>query len=181
MNATNNYRTTQFSPDRRYRYTLWRELWSGDELFDAFDGTNEGERGNALGQYIMVIGLNPSTADERNDDPTIRRCKAFAKSWGYGALCMTNLFAFRATQPEDMKKAVDPAGPECGKWLCDIAKGAGMILAAWGKHGSFIGRDRNVLSALKAIGKPVYCLGKNSDGSPKHPLYIAANTIPVLL
>lgn len=163
-------RETILSPCRKYRYTLWRE-WD-----DQFWGLREDQQAK---QYLMVIGLNPSTADETLDDPTIRRCIRFAKDWGYGALCMTNLFAYRATQPDDMKKAVDPAGPDCGKWLCEIAEGAGMILAAWGKHGSFTGRDKNVLSAMKAIGKPLHCLGKNGDGSPKHPLYIAANTRPI--
>ena len=82
-------KTATFSECRKYRYTLWRR-WDG--LF-------------ASG-YAMFIGLNPSTADETNDDPTIRRCIGYARDWGYGGLCMTNLFAFRATLPKNMK-AVD--------------------------------------------------------------------------
>ena len=73
-----------FSHCRKYRYTLWRN-WAG------LMPTGKG--------YAMFVGLNPSTADETNDDPTIRRCIAFAKAWGYDALCMTNIFAFRATNP----------------------------------------------------------------------------------
>lgn len=167
-------RTTIFSSCRKYRYTLWRE-WDptySDWLLAKNDNATK---------YLMVIGLNPSTADETKDDPTIRRCIGFAEHWGFGALCMTNLFAWRDTKPENMKKAVDPIGPECGQWLCKIADGAGMILAAWGKDGKFTGRDRNVLSSIRAIGKPVHCLGTNGDGTPKHPLYIAAATQPIIL
>lgn len=165
-------RTTQFSPCRRYRYTLWRE-WD-----DCFWGLAD-DRPQAK-QFLMVIGLNPSTADEQIDDPTIRRCMGFAKRWGYGALCMTNLFAWRDTKPEHMKAAAEPCGEDNGHWLTEVADDAGMILAAWGRHGSFLGRDRNVISALKGCGVQVYCLGHNGDGSPKHPLYIPADTQPIL-
>ena len=99
-------RQTIFSPCRRYRYTLWR----------AWDMFNPG--------YVMFIGLNPSTADEVQDDPTIRRCIGYAKEWGYGAFCMTNIFAFRATDPRVMKAQADPVGPENDKWLTECAKGA---------------------------------------------------------
>lgn len=88
----------------------------------------------------MFVGLNPSTADELLDDPTIRRCVAFARSWGYGALCMTNLFAFRATDPDVMKSADDPVGPENDQHLQDLANGASVVIAAWGVHGTFGGR-----------------------------------------
>lgn len=177
-------RTTQFSPCRKYRYALWRE-WAkhvGDLKTIPFDGELKppGHSDWSPSPYLMIVGLNPSTADETLDDPTIRRCVGFAKAWGFGALCMANLFAWRDTKPENMKKAADAAGPECGKWLCEIAEGAGMILAAWGKHGSFMGRDRTVLGALTALGKPIHCLGTNSDGSPKHPLYIASKTMPTI-
>ncbi|GHX72979.1 hypothetical protein VCSRO16_3593 [Vibrio cholerae] len=70
--------TAELSKCRKYRYALWR-TWDSDKPF------------------AMFIGLNPSTADEKNDDPTLRRCINFAKSWGYGGVCMANLFAFRAT------------------------------------------------------------------------------------
>lgn len=172
MNTTLE-RITQFSPCRKYRYTLWRE-WDCDSLTGCADDLP------SIGGYLMVIGLNPSTADETRDDPTIRRCIGFAKTWGFGALCMTNLFAWRDTKPENMKAAPEPCGMENGRWITEVADGAGMILAAWGKHGSFIGRDRNVMSALKALGKPVHCLKRNNDGSPIHPLYVAANTAPIV-
>ncbi len=85
-------RNAHLSICRRYRYALLRR-W--------------GEGKNA-----MFIGLNPSTADETADDPTIRRCVSFAKAWGFGGLCMANLFAYRATNPADMLMQADPIGPD---------------------------------------------------------------------
>jgi hypothetical protein len=129
-------------------------------------------------EYLMVIGLNPSTADEMTDDPTIRRCIDFAKRWGFSALCMTNLFAFRATDPEVMKADEEPKGYMNDDHLFDIAKGAGMILAAWGKHGSHKDRAATVAAMLESF--EIHALAINKDGSPKHPLYVAAATIPAL-
>lgn len=116
----------------------------------------------------MVIGLNPSTADETKDDPTIRKCIGFAKIHGFEALCMTNLFAFRATDPRDMRKEPDPIGPENDARLSECAKDAGMVLAAWGKHGEHMGRAAAVMSMFPNL----VCLGTNLDGSPRHPLYV---------
>lgn len=127
--------------------------------------------------YLMVIGLNPSTADETLDDPTIRRCMGFAKLWGFGALCMTNLFAWRDTKPSEMIKAVEPVGVENDKWLAEIAKDAGMIVAAWGTHGWHMNRAGIVIAEFPGI----HCLRKNKDGSPQHPLYVPASTLPILL
>ena len=124
----------------------------------------------------MVCGLNPSTADETKDDPTIRRCIDFAKRWGFGALCMTNLFAWRDTKPENMKSAAEPIGCDNDRWLLHCAKGAGLVIAAWGKHGSHLGRASKVLTMLPTV----HCLRTNGDGSPAHPLYIPATTLPTL-
>lgn len=151
-------RQTIFSPCRTYRYTLWRE-WIGGK------------------GYAMFVGLNPSTADERQDDPTIRRCIAYAKAWGYSALCMTNLFAFRATEPKDMKAVADPVGPENDAHLLAMAGGAGVIVAAWGTHGTHRGRDAAVRKLLPAL----YCLALTKDGHPAHPLYLKKTLTPVLL
>lgn len=160
-------RTTEFSPRRLYRYTLWRE-W--DECF-------WGLSDDKAKQYLMVIGLNPSTADETKDDPTIRRCIGFAKRWGYGALCMTNLFAWRDTLPENMKRVADPVGPKNDGWLLDCAEGAGMILAAWGKDGA----HRERAESIHAVIQNIHCLKLNKDGSPIHPLYAKGDLVPVLL
>lgn len=127
----------------------------------------------------MVIGLNPSTANETLDDPTIRRCIGFAKAWGFGALCMTNLFAWRATKPEDMKLVDNPVGEDNQHHLLQCANGAGLVLAAWGTHGSFRSQDLTVRQWMASIAAQMHCLGRNSDDSPKHPLYIPANTQPI--
>ncbi len=123
----------------------------------------------------MVVGLNPSTADEQFDDPTLRRCIAFAKREGMGALCMTNVYAYRATDPNVMMAAPNPVGPANGRWLAECANGAGLIICAWGKHADQDNR-RSVLSILRSQNERVMCLGKNLDGSPKHPLYLAGNS-----
>lgn len=129
----------------------------------------------------MVIGLNPSTADEKNDDPTIRRCIDFAKRWGFGALCMTNIFAYRATKPEDMKAQDNPYGMDNVHWLLQCADGAGMILAAWGKHGRHVNGDISTMDHLQHINAhlKLHALKLNKDGSPMHPLYVAGDTKPM--
>ena len=176
-------RETIFSPCRKYRYTLWRE-WGTSELFD---GANEGERGSRLGEYVQFIGLNPSTADETNDDPTVRRCIQYAKDWGFGAMCMTNIFAWRDTDPEKMKLERNPVGEwktddEIGArwqendcWISTIAASAGLVVAAWGTHGAHRGRGEQVRQTIPNL----HCLGTNSDGTPKHPLYLPKTAVPV--
>lgn len=145
-----------FSPCRRYRYALHR-VW-------------EPARGVA-----MFVGLNPSTADEKADDPTIRRCIAFARAWGFGALCMTNLFAYRATQPADMLAQDDPVGPENDEYLQALAATAGVVVAAWGVHGTHGGRH----SAVRAMLPSLHYLRLTKDGHPGHPLYLPASLRPV--
>lgn len=164
-------RVCQFSPDRLYRYTLWRE-WGVGTL-----PLLEAAARKAPDSYLMVIGLNPSTADETQDDPTIRRCIGYAKRWGFGALCMTNIFAWRETDPEKMKRQQDPIGPENDDWIVRCAADAGMILAAWGKHGSHMGRA----TAVRKILPSAYCLKINQDGSPVHPLYQPSDAKPITL
>lgn len=163
---------TIFSPCRKYRYTLWR-YWP-----DMFIGETSSE--TQAHRYVQFIGLNPSTADETQDDPTIRRCIGFAKAWGYGAICMTNLFAFRATQPEDMKRAQNPAGEENKHFLLQCAAEAGLIVAAWGKDGAYGAQDLTVQQWLTKAGFKLHYLKLNLDGSPRHPLYISAATEPTL-
>jgi len=148
---------TQFSPCREYRYTLWRQ-WRKDELFINRDRI----------RYVQFIGLNPSTADETNDDPTIRRCIAFAQGWGFDAMCMTNLFAFRATDPRNMKSHSKPIGDDNDRWLVAISRQAEKVIACWGNHGQFMARDRDAISLLQ----PMFCFGLTSEKQPKHPLYL---------
>jgi hypothetical protein len=154
---TLNERVTHLSEDRRYRYTLWRQ-WDRENL-----------------DYAAFIGLNPSTADETMDDPTIRRCIGFAKREGVGGLCMLNLFAFRATKPDDMKREGDPIGPDFDKHFYPCIRNARLVIAAWGANGGHNGRDRQITNWLPNIRSTgLYCLGRNASGSPKHPLYIPA-------
>ena len=148
--------TCEFSPARKYRYALWRS-WG--------DSSN----------YVNFIGLNPSIADDFKDDPTIRKCRGFAKRWGYGAMCMTNLFAFRCPHPLLMMREADPIGPDNAKWLISIANNAKLIVAAWGNHGKHLGQDFMVGSAILGAA-PMWCLRQNKDGSPAHPLYIPYGT-----
>lgn len=150
------HRQTVLSPSRRYRYCLWR-TW-----------------GKAPGDYVVFIGLNPSTADETLDDPTIRRCVGFAKRWGYESLCMMNLFAFRATKPAALYQAESPIGPLNDDFLSVLAKGATRVVACWGNHGSLQSRDVTVRNA-QLVSSPL-CFGTTKAGSPKHPLYVPYET-----
>lgn len=155
-------RKTLFSPDRVYRYQLWREF-AGDFLFEGGNKMKDG--------FVLFIGLNPSTADENADDPTIRKCVKYCKRWGYGALCMVNLFAFRATIPKDMMCAKDPVGPFNDNHLESTAREASVIVCAWGNDGAFNGRKDVVLAILHPMRRRLMCFGLNANETPKHPLY----------
>ena len=146
-----------FSECRKYRYSLWRQ-WAD---------TGSG--------YVMFIGLNPSTADEINDDPTIRRCIAYAQAWGYDALCMTNLFAYRATDPSEMMTACEPIGIENNQRLLNLASNAGIVVAAWGTNGAHLNREDEV----KALLPNLHYLRLTKYGHPAHPLYLPKTLTPV--
>lgn len=149
----------EFSVCRRYRYSLWRHWGESSE------------------GYAMFIGLNPSTADETVNDPTVRRCIGFAQDWGYGGLVMTNLFSFRATKPGDMKASAEPIGPENDDYLTRLARDAAVVVAAWGNHGSHLGRADTVVSLLPGLQH----LALTQRGQPGHPLYLASSLRPVPL
>lgn len=151
-----------FSEDRLHRYALWRS-------FSTLLTTTP--------RYAMFIGLNPSTADETNDDPTIRRCIDYTKRWGLDAYVMTNLFAYRATDPEVMKKAEDPVGPQNDRYLIELAKSAGIVIACWGNHGAF--KDR--AAHIKPLIPNLQCLVLTKTGEPGHPLYLGKNLMPFSL
>jgi hypothetical protein len=150
--------SAEFSPCRKYRFTLWR----------TWDETKP---------YAMFIGLNPSTADETQNDPTVTRCINYAKSWGYGGLCMTNIFAYRATQPEDMMSEKKPIGDENDASILNSAKEAGVVVAAWGNDGSYMGRSKQV----KKLVQNLHCINMNASGEPTHPLYQKADLKPILM
>ncbi len=122
----------------------------------------------------MFIGLNPSTADEVEIDPTIRKCIGFAQRWGLHAMCMTNLFAYRATDPRQMMGYHKPVGDDNDRWLVETARQADIVVAAWGVRGEFMGRDAEVLKLLDRV----HCLRLTKAGFPEHPLYIPYNVQP---
>ena len=123
----------------------------------------------------MFIGLNPSKADRFQTDPTVSRCISYAKQWGYGALHMTNLFAWRDTDPAAMKRQAKPVGSKNDATLQRLAAEAGLVVAAWGRHGAHLGRDAVVKSMLPNL----HALAVNQDGSPAHPLYLNGGLIPL--
>jgi hypothetical protein len=147
-----------FSSCGQYRYRLKRQL----------TGTTG---------PLLLIGLNPSTADASRNDPTIRRCIGFADLWGHSELVVTNLFSFRATKPAALKAADAPIGPDTDAILLEEAQRASRILVAWGMHGGFQNRDQAVLELLSPFD--LSCLGKTKAGFPRHPLYMRANTQPI--
>lgn len=141
---------------RTYRYTLTRNWGDGDKV-------------------LCCIGLNPSKADETLDDPTIRKLIAFARLWGYDGLVMLNLFAFRSTDPKNLKTHRVPIGPDNDTWLVRETEGRD-VLCAWGNPGSYLGRDKAVWDTILSK-RNCFCLGVNGNGSPKHPLYLSYKTV----
>jgi hypothetical protein len=119
--------------------------------------------------------LNPSSADETRDDPTIRRCIGFARSWGFAALAVGNLFAFRTASPVALRSAPDPIGRENDDWLLRLWAESQQAVAAWGNHGRFLGRSAAIRASLPALE----ILGLTQLGEPRHPLYLPAATEPV--
>lgn len=144
-----------FSNCRTYRYALWR-------TWDKAKG------------HVMFIGLNPSTADETKDDPTIRRCIEFAKYWGFGEIYMLNIFAFRTTNPKDLKKANNPIGPENDKFLRKYFDVLGFNVACWGLHGEYLNRGLEIIDMLGR--ENLQCFGLTKNGQPKHLLYLKYDT-----
>ena len=144
-----------FSPERAHRYVLTR-TWD-----------------TALPAMTWVM-LNPSTADAMTDDPTIRRCKAFARREGCGGISVVNLFGLRATDPRDLTDARDPVGPANDRFI-DMHAQASLVVAAWGAGGTLHGRAREVGQRLTAAGVPLKCLGVTRDGHPRHPLYVRSD------
>lgn len=146
-----------FSRDRAYRYTLVRQ-W----------------KPSGAPNMVSFVGLNPSTADETTDDPTVRRCINFAQRWGFDGMYMLNAFAFRATDPEEMKAAASPIGPENNQVIVEYSRVSKLTIICWGNHGAYLDRGHFV----KGLINNPFCLGWNKTGEPKHPLYLAKDTPP---
>lgn len=161
--------SADFDRTRRYRYSLWRS-W-GDSLFT---GQHRHER-------VCWIMLNPSTADGHVDDPTIRRCIAFSKAWGYGGMRVVNLFAHRATDPDDLLLTADPVGQDTDRVILREVTGAALVVAAWGRLERWNeGRGDQVREMLQKAGAPpLHYLKLTKDGRfPCHPLYLPGELRP---
>ena len=147
-----------FSECRQFRYTLWRRWnWSRD-------------------RFCAFIGLNPSTADECVEDPTMRRCIDFARRWGCSGFWMLNLFAKTTPYPKEMKAHPDPIGPENDFWIQTVHLASAFTVVAWGANGGYLDRNLAVEAMLGRTGKPLYCLGRTNQGLPRHPLFVPAAT-----
>ncbi|HEX9858406.1 MAG TPA: DUF1643 domain-containing protein [Paracoccaceae bacterium] len=153
--------TAVYSACERYRYLLTR-VW------------------DAPGQKALFVMLNPSTATEVQNDPTVERCERRARALGFGAFRVTNIFAFRATDPRVMRGAPDPTGPDNDAAIADSAHWADRIICAWGSHGAHLDRGNQVAALLRATGRPLWHLGLTKAGQPKHPLYIGYDQKPEL-
>lgn len=150
-----------YSPCEKYRYLLTR-TWDPE------------------GQRVLFVMLNPSTATEVQNDPTVERCERRARALGFGAFRVTNIFAWRDTDPFAMRKAEDPIGPENDISIQESCVWADTIVAGWGTHGAHLNRGQHVEHLLKANSAEVFHLGLSKAGHPKHPLYIAYTQRPVL-
>jgi hypothetical protein len=154
-----------FSNDRRYRYTLWRR-WARKDL--PIEQT----------RICAFVGLNPSTANECTEDPTVRRCINFSRDWGFDTFVMLNIFAWRDTDPAIMKRQKAPIGACNEEAIRTVQLLASRMVACWGIDGDYMGQGERILKLLDKT-KTVH-LGLTKEGHPKHPLYLARATMPTL-
>jgi len=139
----------EFSDCRKWRYLLWR-------------------RWDAKGPVANFLMLNPSTADELKLDPTCARARAYAEAWGYGSLIVTNVFAWRSTDPKALRQVKDPVGAGNDAAILRAAKESDLVICAWGNHG--LGRSQHIRKLLSGI--PLHALKVTGSGEPGHPLYL---------
>jgi hypothetical protein len=150
-----------YSPCLRYRYTLSR-VW------------------DSTGPRVTFVMLNPSTATEFQNDPTVERCERRARALGYGAFCVTNIFAFRATDPRVMRADADPVGRDNDNAIRQAAHWADTLICAWGTHGAHMDRGHRVEDLLRRTDRPLMHLGLTQAGHPRHPLYVGYAQSPIL-
>jgi hypothetical protein len=148
-----------FSDDRLYRYSLYR-LW------------------NDAAPTMVFVLLNPSMADERRDDPTIKRCVARAMNAGCGGIEVVNLFAWQSPYPTNLFHAADPVGPRNNMAIVEAVTRAEMVICGWGVYGSLFDRGKEVLGLIRVTGRTPHALKLNADGSPRHPLYLSYKLRP---
>jgi len=142
------------SEDHKYRYQLSR-IWD-EEL-----------------PSILFIMLNPSIADAKDDDPTIRRVVNFAKSWGYGGVYVGNLYAFRSTDPKGLRDIEDPVGEDNITHVQSLLPLVNKVIYAWGHN------EKEPTWLREMVEKP-YCIDVSKKGIPKHPLYLKKDLRPSL-
>jgi hypothetical protein len=155
-------RSAVISEDGLYRYEL-RRVW------------------DPLKPLINFVLLNPSKADAQIDDQTVRRLIRFARTWGFGGIIVTNLYAYRSTNPRKLWDVIDPVGPENERYLKAAAQEADKVVCAWGANASLERAEdvrRLLLHARDGAFIPnvLYCFGKTKGLGPKHPLRLNSNT-----
>ena len=150
-----------YSDCENYRYSLTR-VWDG------------------AGKRVLFVMLNPSTATEVQNDPTVERCERRARTLGYGAFRVCNIFAYRATNPKVMRAQSDPTGAHNDTAIIEAADWSDTIVCAWGTHGEHMDRGSQVEKLLRNQQKPLTHLGLSKAGHPKHPLYIGYKVQPLL-
>ena len=132
----------------------------------------------APGPRALFVMLNPSTATEVQNDPTVERCERRARTLGYGAFRVCNIFAFRATDPKVMRAQADPNGPGNDAAIAESCLWADAVVCAWGTHGAHLERGRAVERLIRGAGARPLHLGLSQAGHPKHPLYIPYAQVP---
>ncbi|MFK7752175.1 MAG: DUF1643 domain-containing protein [Sedimentitalea sp.] len=145
--------TAVYSDCERYRYSLTR-IW------------------DPAGTRALFVMLNPSTATEVQNDPTVERCERRARTLGFGAFQVTNIFAWRDTDPRAMRAAPEPVGPANDAAILDGAQWANQVIAAWGTHGEHLNRGPLVEKMLRDAGVAMFHVGLTKAGHPRHPLYV---------
>ena len=140
------------------------------------------DRAWAPGAGVLWVMLNPSTATEVRNDPTVERCERRSRAMGFPGYTVCNLFAWRSTDPAGLARTDDPVAPGNDAVILEAAAGAGLILCAWGAHGTRGGRGAEVARMLVAAGHRLHVLGLTGGGQPRHPLYVpyAAGAVPWL-
>ena len=141
-----------------YRYQLHRKVT------DEFDGK------------VVFIGVNPSTADHKIDDPTIRRLKCFTHDWGYGQFSIVNVFGLRSKTPTALANAPDPIGARNDWWIHNEVSDADLIVVMWGDEGKVPPMLRYRFNVVNDMLTSAKCFGRTKHGHPKHPLYLTSTT-----
>ncbi len=120
---------------------------------------------------VLFVILNPSTADNKEDDPTIRKCRGYAAAWGCDGLSVANLYAYRATDPRILWNVPYPVGPRNDKWLMSLARELTHVVCAWGTMAQEH-RVSQFCLMMRELGITLWCLGMTKSGAPRHPLYL---------